>query len=101
MAIHTHQDTSLALADAPAAVSAGAIQVQGTINGYGERCGNANLCALVPNLIMKLGCEPGEFRLSQLTGAANFVAEVANMSLPRTMPYVGRSGHVYRVPLLV
>lgn len=94
--IHTHDDTSLAVADALAAVSAGAIQVQGTINGYGERCGNANLCALVPNLIMKLGCEPGEFRLSQLTGAANFVAEVANMSLPRTMPYVGRSAFAHK-----
>ena len=58
VAIHTHDDTALAVAGALAAVQAGAMQVQGTINGYGERCGNANLCALVPDMILKLGCEP-------------------------------------------
>lgn len=94
--IHTHDDTALAVAGAMAAVRVGAMHVQGTMNGYGERCGNANLCALVPNLILKLGCEPGAFDLSLLTGTARFVAEVANMSLPSTMPYVGRSAFAHK-----
>ena len=94
--IHTHDDTALAVAGAMAAVGAGARQVQGTINGYGERCGNANLCALAPDLILKLGCEAGPFRLEELTGAARFVAEVANMALPRSMPYVGRSAFAHK-----
>lgn len=94
--IHTHDDTAMAVAGAMAAVRAGAIQVQGTINGYGERCGNANLCALAPNLIAKLGCEPGAFRMDQLTGTARFVSEVANMALPRSMPYVGRSAFAHK-----
>ena len=96
VAIHTHDDTALAVAGALAAVQAGAMQVQGTINGYGERCGNANLCALVPDMILKLGCEPGAFRLTELTSAARFVAEVANMALPASMPYVGRSAFAHK-----
>lgn len=94
--IHTHDDIALAVANAMSAVTAGAIQVQCTMNGYGERCGNANLCALVPNLILKMGCETGAFRLDQLTGAANFVAEVANNALPRSMPYVGRAAFAHK-----
>lgn len=94
--IHTHDDTALAVAGALAAVRAGAVQVQGTLNGYGERCGNANLCALVPDIILKLGCEAGAFDMSALTSAARFVAEVANMALPISMPYVGRSAFAHK-----
>ena len=55
--IHCHNDSELAVANTIAAVNAGALQVQGTINGYGERCGNANLCSVIPNLELKLGRE--------------------------------------------
>ena len=81
LGVHTHNDGECAVANAIAAVRAGAVHVQGTINGYGERCGNANLCALVPNLEIKLGrrCLP-EGRLARLTDAAHYIAELANQN---------------------
>lgn len=80
--IHCHNDGELAVANTLAAVLAGATHVQGTINGYGERCGNANLCAVIPNLELKLGCEViGPERLQKLRETACFVSEIANLEL--------------------
>lgn len=88
--IHCHNDSDMAVANSVAAVKAGASQVQGTINGIGERCGNANLCSIIPNIQLKLGlpCIPPE-RLARLTETARFVAEVANVAFNEKAPYVG------------
>jgi 2-isopropylmalate synthase len=95
--IHTHNDCDLAVANALAAVSAGATMVQGTINGYGERCGNANLCSLIPNLQLKLGYSCiGEHQLSQLTEASRFISEVVNLSPDEHAPFVGRSAFAHK-----
>jgi 2-isopropylmalate synthase len=95
--IHTHNDTECAVANALAAVRAGARHVQGTINGYGERCGNGNLCAIVPSLELKLGlsCLP-DGALATLYETAHFVAEVANLSPDEHMAYVGRSAFAHK-----
>ena len=97
LGIHTHNDNGLAVANSLAAIRAGATHVQGTINGYGERCGNANLCTLIPNLELKMGMAalpPG--RLSHLTRVARAVASTANQSLYRHAPYVGRSAFAHK-----
>ena len=95
--IHTHDDSGCAVANALAAVRAGARQVQGTINGYGERCGNADLCAIAPALELKLGlrCLP-QGNLSGLFDVAHFVAEVANLPPDEHRPYVGRSAFAHK-----
>jgi 2-isopropylmalate synthase len=97
LGVHTHNDGECAVANALAAVRAGARHVQGTINGYGERCGNANLCALVPDLELKMGfkCLP-EGGLKQLREVSHFVAEVANLSCDEHMAYVGRSAFAHK-----
>ncbi|BAY13380.1 citramalate synthase [Calothrix sp. NIES-2098] len=95
--IHTHNDSELAVANALAAVMAGAKMVQGTINGYGERCGNANLCSLIPNLQLKLGYSCiGEDELAQLTEASRFVSEVVNLAPDEHAPFVGRSAFAHK-----
>ena len=95
--IHTHNDSELAVANAVAAVELGATHVQGTINGYGERCGNSNLCSIIPILELKLGhTTVGQERLEHLTACANFVAETANLSVPNDRPYVGRSAFAHK-----
>ncbi|WP_145947157.1 citramalate synthase [Paenibacillus sp. Y412MC10] len=95
--IHTHNDCELAVANTLSAVEAGARQVQGTINGYGERCGNANLCSIIPNLELKLGYECiGEDRLKQLTNTARFVSEIANVNMPVNQPYVGNAAFAHK-----
>ncbi|BAZ27774.1 2-isopropylmalate synthase/homocitrate synthase family protein [Cylindrospermum sp. NIES-4074] len=95
--IHTHNDSDLAVANAIAAVMAGATMVQGTINGYGERCGNANLCSLIPNLQLKLGYSCiGEHQLLQLTEASRFVSEVVNLAPDEHAPFVGRSAFAHK-----
>ncbi len=88
--IHCHNDSEMAVANSVAAVQAGAVQVQGTINGIGERCGNANLCSIIPNLQLKLGldCIPSK-NMDHLTGVARFVSEVANMPFNDRAAYVG------------
>lgn len=88
--IHTHNDGDLAVANSLAAVDAGATMVQGTINGIGERCGNANLCSVIANLSLKLGIEtvPPE-NLRRLKYVAHYVAEMANRTHPEQMPFVG------------
>lgn len=95
--IHCHNDCEMAVANSVAAVQAGATQVQGTINGIGERCGNANLCAIIPNVELKLGhqCLPtGE--LVHLTSVARFVSEIANMPLSDKAAYVGNDAFAHK-----
>jgi 2-isopropylmalate synthase len=95
--IHTHNDSELAVANALAAVEAGATQVQGTINGYGERCGNANLCSIIPNLEIKMGyeCLPKD-HLERLTNLARTVAEIANLAPDSHLAYVGKSAFAHK-----
>ena len=95
--IHCHNDCEMAVANTIAAVQAGAVQVQGTMNGIGERCGNANLCAIIPNLQLKLGlsCIPPE-NMTELTSAARFVSEVANMTFNDKAPYVGNDAFSHK-----
>ncbi len=95
--IHAHNDSECAVANSLMAVLEGAVQVQGTINGVGERCGNANLCSILPNLVLKMGyeCQAGH-NLSRLTEISRFVSEVANLPHPRHLPYVGRSAFAHK-----
>lgn len=88
--IHCHNDCEMAVANSVAAVQAGAMQVQGTINGIGERCGNANLCSIIPNVQLKLGldCIPAA-HMSKLTTVARFINEVANVSFNEKAAYIG------------
>lgn len=95
--IHTHNDSDVAVANAVAAVEHGATHVQGCINGYGERCGNSNLCSILANLELKLGHTTiGPEKLAELTSAAHFVAELANLPLRRDQPYVGHSAFAHK-----
>jgi 2-isopropylmalate synthase len=95
--VHCHDDTGCGVANSVAAVRAGARHVQGTINGYGERCGNANLCVVVPNVELKLGLRalpPGA--LPRLREVSRFVAEVANLAPDEHMAYVGGSAFAHK-----
>ena len=95
--IHCHNDSDLATANTLAAVEAGAVQVQGTINGVGERCGNADLIACAANLSLKLGVDvltPGGVR--HLTELSRYVYELANLSLRRGQPFVGSSAFAHK-----
>ncbi|NWF60572.1 MAG: citramalate synthase [Fischerella sp.] len=97
LGIHTHNDCDTAVANALAAVVGGAKMVQGTINGYGERCGNANLCSLIPNLQIKLGFKCIEdSQLEQLTETSRFVSEVVNLAPDEHAPFVGRSAFAHK-----
>jgi len=97
LGIHTHNDGGLALASTLAAVQAGVGQVQGTINGYGERTGNANLCTIIPTLKLKMGidCVTDE-QLSKLTDVSHYVSEVANLLPDPYSPYVGNSAFSHK-----
>ena len=92
--IHCHDDNGLAVAGTLAAVKNGAVQVQGTINGLGERCGNTNLCVVLPNLQLKLNydCVPEE-NLKNLTSFARYIAEISNIAFDENTPYIG--GHAF------
>ncbi len=95
--IHTHNDSDTAVANALAAVQAGARMVQGTMNGYGERCGNANLCSVIPNLQLKLGYHClSEHQLQRLTDTARAVSEVINLAPPEHAPFVGLSAFAHK-----
>jgi 2-isopropylmalate synthase len=97
LGIHPHNDSGLAVANALAAVRAGCVHVQGTINGYGERCGNLDLIPLVATLQLKLGYEvlaPDQLR--RLTEVAHFVASVANLNPDAHAPYVGASAFAHK-----
>jgi 2-isopropylmalate synthase len=97
LGIHCHNDGELAVANTLAAVSAGAVHVQGTINGYGERCGNANLCAVIPNLELKLNLAVlGPERLKKLRETSRFVSEIANLSLDSRAAFVGDSAFAHK-----
>jgi 2-isopropylmalate synthase len=95
--IHTQNDTGCAVANSVAAVVAGARQLQGTVNGYGERTGNANLMTCIPNLALKMGirCLP-EGRLERLTAVSRHVAELVNLPPHEADPYVGRSAFAHK-----
>lgn len=97
LGIHTHNDSELAVANSLAAVQAGAVQVQGTINGYGERCGNANLCSIIPDLELKMGidCLP-EGSLRHLAHVSRTVAEIANLAPDNHLAYVGKSAFAHK-----
>ncbi|HZG87245.1 citramalate synthase [Paenibacillus sp.] len=95
--IHAHNDCELGVANSLAAVQAGARQVQGTFNGVGERCGNANLVSVIPNLQLKLGYRViSEEQLSTLTNTARYVSEIANVSMPVNQPYVGSAAFAHK-----
>ncbi|CAG4884402.1 (R)-citramalate synthase [Georgfuchsia toluolica] len=95
--IHCHNDGEMAVANSVAAVRAGATQVQGTLNGIGERCGNANLCAIIPNLQLKLGfeCIPPQC-MKHLTSIARFASEIANLAPNDKAPYVGSHAFAHK-----
>jgi len=95
--IHTHNDGECAVANTLAAVREGAVQVQGTINGYGERCGNANLCSIIPDLELKLNlrCLP-DGQLPMLFEVSHYVAEVANLAPDEHSAYVGKSAFAHK-----
>ncbi len=97
LGIHAHNDSELAVAVSIEAVNQGAVHVQGTINGYGERCGNANLCSIIPILKLKMGidCIPDE-NLPKLTELSRYVSELANMSPRKNMPFVGESAFAHK-----
>lgn len=95
--IHAHDDTGCAMANSLAAVRGGARHVQGTINGYGERCGNANLTVILPNLELKMGFTAvGKSRLPELVHLSNFISEIANVAPDHHMAYVGRSAFAHK-----
>lgn len=97
LGIHCHNDCELAVANSLAAVAAGVTQVQGTINGFGERCGNANLCSVIPNLQIKLGfeCVSAE-QLRNLAGLSRTVYELANIEPYKRQAYVGASAFAHK-----
>jgi len=97
LGIHAHNDGECGVANSLAAVRAGARHVQGTVNGYGERCGNANLCAIIPDIELKLGlrCLP-DGGLAKLYDLSHFVAEIANLSPNDHAAFVGRSAFAHK-----
>jgi 2-isopropylmalate synthase len=102
VAVHLHDDAGTGVANALAGVRGGAVQVQGTINGYGERTGNCNLTTIIPNLTLKMGIEtiPRD-RLERLTPVAHHVAELVNMALNPQAAYVGSSAFAHKAGLHV
>lgn len=96
LGVHVHNDGDLAVANSLSAVDAGAIQIQGTINGYGERCGNANLCSIIPNLQLKKGYDVIGENISKLTFISNSIAEISNVSVPSNLPYIGSSAFAHK-----
>ncbi|MEM9507368.1 MAG: citramalate synthase [Cyanobacteria bacterium P01_E01_bin.35] len=97
LGIHTHNDGGTAVANAISAVMSGATMIQGTINGYGERCGNANLCTLIPNLQLKLGYDClGQQELGQLSPVSRLISEIVNLAPDENAPFVGRSAFAHK-----
>jgi 2-isopropylmalate synthase len=97
LGIHCHNDSEVAVANTILAVEAGATHVQGCINGYGERCGNANLCSILADLELKLGhTTVGPDNLRNLTNVARFVSELANLPLRREQAFVGGSAFAHK-----
>ena len=97
LGIHAHNDGECAVANSIAAVREGCVQVQGTINGYGERCGNANLCSIIPDLELKMGLKAlPDGKLQTLFELSHYVAEVANLSPDEHLAYVGRAAFAHK-----
>lgn len=94
--IHTHNDCDLGVANTLAAVRSGAVHVQGTLNGYGERCGNANLCSIIPVLQLKMGYDVVGERLKNLTDISRYVSELANLKHKKNLPFVGESAFAHK-----
>jgi 2-isopropylmalate synthase len=97
LGIHTHNDSDMAVATTLAAVENGATQVQGTVNGYGERCGNANLCSIIPCLQLKMGRQViPEGQLKKLSALSGYVAEIANVGKRLHQPFVGNAAFAHK-----
>jgi 2-isopropylmalate synthase len=97
LGIHCHNDSELAVANTLAAVECGIVQVQGTMNGYGERCGNANLCSIIPNLEIKMGHSAvGPERLKLLASTSRFISQIANLPHRKDLPFVGESAFAHK-----
>jgi len=97
LGIHVHNDTEMAVANSILAVREGIGLVQGTINGYGERCGNANLCSIIPNLKLKMGIDCiTDSQLEKITEVSRFVSELANLPPHKFLPYVGESAFAHK-----
>ena len=95
--IHAHNDAGMGAANSVLAVQAGATHVQGTFNGYGERCGNANLASIIPTIQLKLGITClTEKQLKGLTGISRLISELANLPHDERQPYVGRSAFAHK-----
>ena len=95
--IHAHNDSELAVANSLAAIRLGAVQVHGTINGYGERCGNANLCSIIPALKIKMGIDCiSDTSLSKLREVSRYVDELANLPHRKRQPYIGDSAFAHK-----
>ncbi|MEW5822309.1 MAG: citramalate synthase [Cyanobacteriota bacterium] len=96
LGIHAHNDGDLAVANTLAAVRSGITQIQGTFNGYGERCGNANLCSILPNLQIKMGFDVLGDKIKNLVYVSRRINEIANMNVNEYAPYVGRSAFSHK-----
>ena len=97
LGIHTHNDGGLAVANTLAAVAGGVSQIQGTVNGYGERCGNADLCSIISALKLKMGIDCiTDAGLAKLTGVSHYISEVSNLALDPSSPYVGSSAFSHK-----
>jgi 2-isopropylmalate synthase len=96
LGIHAHNDCEMAVANSLVAIETGIVQVQGTINGIGERCGNANLCSIIPNLELKMRRPALGDRLSHLKDVSGFVTEIANLMPNKHQPYVGDSAFAHK-----
>jgi 2-isopropylmalate synthase len=97
LGIHCHNDSEMAVANTLAAVESGIVHVQGTMNGYGERCGNANLCSIIPNLEIKMGrLSVGTEKLKLLANTSKFISQIANLPHRRDLPFVGESAFAHK-----
>ncbi len=97
LGIHVHNDSGLATANTLLAVGKGIVQVQGTINGYGERCGNADLCVIIPNLFIKMGVRVvTAAQLRRLRDVSHYISELANIAPRNNQPYVGHSAFAHK-----
>ncbi len=95
--IHAHNDSEVAVANSLTAIRLGAVQVHGTINGYGERCGNANLCSIIPALKLKMGIDcVSDANLAKLRELSRYVDELANMPHRKRQPYIGDSAFAHK-----
>ncbi len=102
LGIHVHNDAEMAVANSVAAIQAGCVQVHGTINGYGERCGNANLISIIAILKLKMGINCiSDLAMRELTNVARFVAEISNMKLQDNQPFVGNSAFAHKAGMHV